>query len=413
MSVEILSAGGRAATRSAVAGLCAVVLATTACPSRASAQRDVSDEIQHVLSKAEGVLGDGFARSLPQPSASGGVAYSFDPVTANFRREPATFGQLYLDRADTLGARRFNLSFAYTYTELDELEGMKARSLRHPAPIPFDDLLAAVEIPHFGVKAAVHGFLFGFGYGVTDNLDVNVAVPVLYSDIRTSIDVAAAAVSTEGELLRFSDHVTNNTHDVDIGDVVLRGKYRFLELDDLHAAGGLVLRLPSGNEHDLQGAGYVEVAPALFLSTRIFEPARWVGLQGHANTAIGINASDVDSSEARWGVGMDWRITDSATAAVAFLGRHPFARIGEPGSFQFPRCTSDLATCAADPSVRQGTLPLFGLTGDRTNYYTASVGGRLGLWRDTVFAFVNVAIPLNDGFVRVKPIPLAGIEATL
>jgi hypothetical protein len=56
--------------------------------------------------------------------------------------------------------------------------------------------------------------------------------------------------------------------------------------------------------------------------------------------------------------------------------------------------------------------PLFGITGDRANYYNASIGGRGGVWRDTVFVFANVAIPLNDGFVRTAPIPLVGVEGT-
>jgi hypothetical protein len=42
-----------------------------------------------------------------------------------------------------------------------------------------------------------------------------------------------------------------------------------------------------------------------------------------------------------------------------------------------------------------------------------SIGGRAGLWRDTVFGFVNVAIPLNDAFVRTAPIPMIGLEVTI
>ena len=55
-----------------------------------------------------------------------------------------------------------------------------------------------------------------------------------------------------------------------------------------------------------------------------------------------------------------------------------------------PRCQSDLVTCAADPTVREQQL--YGLAGDRPDYYTFSIGGRGALWRDTLFAFANVAI---------------------
>jgi hypothetical protein len=45
-------------------------------------------------------------------------------------------------------------------------------------------------------------------------------------------------------------------------------------------------------------------------------------------------------------------------------------------------------------------------------YYDIAIGGRGALWRDTVFAFASMVVPLNDGVVRTDPIPLVGIEAT-
>ena len=95
------------------------------------------------------------------------------------------------------------------------------------------------------------------------------------------------------------------------------------------------------------------------------------------------------------------------------LGRNQFARVAPAGFFDFPRCqTQNLLLCATDQSVRGGTSPLFGLSGGRPDYYDISIGGRGAVWRDTVFAFVNVVVPLNDGFVRTEPIPLVGVEAT-
>jgi hypothetical protein len=41
------------------------------------------------------------------------------------------------------------------------------------------------------------------------------------------------------------------------------------------------------------------------------------------------------------------------------------------------------------------------------------IGSRGAARRDTVFGFVNVLLPLSEGFVRIDPIPLIGVEATL
>jgi hypothetical protein len=389
-----------------------LVLSAAIRPTPAGAQ-DVTGQIEGVLFLAQDALTEWFARTQPLPSAAPGVSYSFDPATGNFRRDPATFGQIYLERADPLGKGRFNVSFAYQYTELDQLEGMDAGDLTDSLPIPFEGLLAAMEIPNLHLDAAVHSLLFAATYGVTDNLDVSLAVPVMISDLDVRTSVAAAGLTEDGELILFEDDVDDSSHPAGFGDVLLRAKYRVLELHDLHAATGLLLRLPSGDKDDLQGTGFVEVAPSLLASTRIFEPAADARFQGHFNVAIGFNANDVSSSDARWGIGLDWGVTESATFAIAILGRHPFSRIGPHDAFDLPRCSSDLISCAVDPSQRDTTAPLFGLTGERSDYYTASLGGRAGLWRDTIFGFLNVAVPLNDAFVRTKPIPMIGIEATL
>ncbi len=370
-------------------------------------------QIESVLYLVQDALSEWFARTQPLPSASAGVSYSFDSATGNFRRDPATFGQIYLERADPLGKGRFNFTFAYQYTELDQLEGMDADSLSDSLPIPFEGLTAAMAIPRLSVEAAVHSFQFATSYGLTENLDVSLALPLMVSDLKLESAVAAAALAPDGELHLFEEEFQQSGAAVGIGDILLRAKYRVLEWDDVHAATGLLLRIPTGDKDNLQGTGFVEVAPSLLVSTRFFEPDFGGRFQGHLNATLGFNADDVDSSDARWGVGIDWGITDNLTAAAAFLARHPFSRIGGHDSFLLPRCSSDLIACASDPSQRDTMAPLFGLTGERADYYTASFGGRAGLWRDTVFAFINVAIPLNDAFVRTKPIPMIGIEATL
>src|SRR5262245_55959767 len=115
-------------------------------PSPAGAQNIVG-RVQEALDRAESALGEAFGRSLPLPAASPGVSYSFDPATGNCRRDASTFGQVYLDRADPIGARRLNVSFAYQFVKLDELSGLEADDLRDPSPIPIPGKLAAFEIP--------------------------------------------------------------------------------------------------------------------------------------------------------------------------------------------------------------------------------------------------------------------------
>lgn len=388
-----------------------VVILLLLHPFQTSAQ-DVLVQLEGALDLVGSAVERSFARALPLPAASAGVSYSFDAATGNFQRDPSTYGQVYLERADPLGARRFNVSFVYQYVELEQIDGHDADDLRNAAPIPIEGIAAAFEIPTFSVGARVNQFLFAVTYGITDDLEASIAMPLMYSDLDGDAPFTVAGLLEGGELVVIEDRAVVSDQVVGAGDLLLRTKYRLFEFPDVHLAGGLLLRIPTGNEEDLQGIGYFEVTPSLIASTRIFRPASWARLQGHFNAGVGFDTEDVGSSEARWGFGLDWGLTDHITAAVAFLAQNQFARVAPPGTFTFPRCQADVITCAIDPSVRVGTQELFGLSGDRPDYYDLSVGGRGALWRDTLFAFVNVAIPLNDGFVRTAPIPLIGFEGT-
>jgi hypothetical protein len=391
--------------------LLALLLAATP---RLAAAQNIPAQLEGAVNRVADVLGETFGRSLPLPSASAGVSYTFNPETGSFQREPSTFGQVYLDRADTLGAKRLNASFTYQYVKLDELDGKPADDLRDPTPIYVPGKALAILFPRLNLDAAVHQFLFAVTYGFTENLEASVAVPIMYSDLRVGATVRAAGISaSDGSLLTSRVDIDDAQRVVGVGDVLLRAKYRVLDSGPVHVAGALFLRLPSGDEGDLQGIGFFEVSPTLLASTRIFEPASWARLQVHLNAGVGFDTEDVNASEARWGIGLDWGVTKHITAAVAVLGRNQFARVAPAGAFSFPRCPgASLVTCASDASVRNGSAPLFGLSTGRPDYYDVSVGGRAALWRDTVFAFVNLVIPLNDGFVRTAPIPLIGVEAT-
>jgi hypothetical protein len=393
--------------RRALAGFVLVLHATAA-----AAQGDVANQIENALGLVETAVEQSFARALPFPAPSAGVSYSFDPATGNFQREPSTFGQVYLERADPLGARRVNVSVMYQYVTMDTLDGHDASDLRTPYPIPIPDALAAVALPSLSFSANVQQVLFSASYGITDELEASLAVPIVYSHIAVDAPVNGAAITPGGELVLINERVTSASNNVGAGDVFLRGKYRFAELSDVHLSAGMMLRLPSGDVGDLQGIGFVELTPSFIASTRVFQPAPWARLQGHFNGAIALDTEDVGNSEARWGFGFDWGVTDSLTAGIAFLAQNQFERVAPEGTFTVPRCQADLVTCAADPSVRVGTQQLYGLSGARPDYYDFSIGGRGALWKDTIFAFVNVAIPLNDGFVRTDPIPLVGLEAT-
>src|SRR5262249_8656208 len=118
------------------------------------------------------------------------------------------------------------------------------------------------------------------------------------------------------------------------GDLLLRTKYRFLHTRMADVAAALVLRFPTGNPHDWQGAGGFDVSPVGFASTPSVERAPGVRGAVHRNAGLDLVPSDGSSGEGRSGIGVDVTLVDRASLSVAFLGREPFSSLP---SFAVPR----------------------------------------------------------------------------
>ena len=373
----------------------ALLLALQARSARAETFSDILDTpitrpIGHALAQS-------IARSLPVAAASSGVSFVFDPETAAFERETVILGQLFLERAAPLGKGKWNVTANYQWVRIDSVDGEVLGALTDTDfPIVDPDTGAQFTIPLFGLDLVTHQFTFGATYGLTDDLDVNLTIPVLYSHFEVNVafrDIASGRLQT--------DRVDSSV--LGAGDLFLRSKYRFFSGELAEAAAGLILRLPSGNEDNFQGTGAMELAPLLYLSTQPFPLGSRFKTQAHVNGGIDFNAEDVNLSEGRLGVGLDLGMPDRFTVAIAMLSRYPFTGVAPPGAFDVDR---------VDPAT--GSMfraPLLGLERNRENIFDLSFGGRVNLWRDTVFGLVNVILPLNDAGFRSEVVPLVGLEA--
>jgi len=375
--------------------LLVLLMAGAPAASRADVLTDIGDRLTHGVAES-------FVRSYPVIAASAGVTYRFDPLTGAFEREAAMVGQLFLERAEPIGRGHWNLGVSYQRVALDSIEGKDVDALQDPIPIALvndnQEVVGLVTFDRLSLDAVTHVATLSLTYGVTDAADVNLTVPVIVSHLQSEAMASGLNLET-GEFAQ--DTVRDSETSAGVGDVILRGRYRLLDLEPVKLAGGLVVRFPSGKVDSLRGTGEYEMAPMLYASTRAWRPAAWARLTAYLNGGVDFVVDDVDASEGRWGVGLDWGVTDDATIGLAVLGRHPFQRLAPPGFFDVVRVFPDLSF---------GAAPLFGIEGERPDYYDFSVGGRVNVWRDTVIAFANAVIPLNDAGIRTGVIPLAGVE---
>jgi len=341
------------------------------------------------LTAVGSALGRAVVRSIPTVSASSGLVFEYDVETGAFVRQPSVTGQLFLERAETLGRGKWNVGISYQYVSIDSVNGVDLDDLHDTNPISgFPGDTKGFTIPHLSIALQTHEVTASATYGLGDDTDLNLTVPVLYSNFEL-----------DGHFSNDPDRVHLAASKLGVGDVLVRAKQRVLRGDAGQLAVGLGLRLPSGSQDDFQGLGFVEVTPAVAFSSASLHVDRTVELQAFANASIGFDTEDVAHSEGRFGLGVDARLSRAVTLALAFLGREPFEAEAPSGATNVDR-------------VQGGPAPIFGIDVTRPNIYDLSFGGRVVLWRDTLIGFANVLVPLNHDGARSDVIPLAGLEAT-
>ncbi len=353
-------------------------------------------------------LADTAARNLPVVTASAGFTYRYNPALEVFERTSDTLGPIFLERPDTLGQGKLNVNVSYQYVQLDRVNGVPANELEASNPIVVRAVDAAGNLVGFTADRLRYRFrlinhIVGLNvtYGILDDLDVNVLLPI----ITTSFDVTArsrqvAAAGADGAFVPQAGPSLAGTINGDhagVGDILLRGKYQFPRLRWFRSAFGLQLRFPSGSKSDLQGTGSFEMSPFLYWSTIL-----WGRVEPNANLGFDLRTDDVSRSDWRYDFGVDVDVTRRIGVALGFLGRSAWARSSPAGQ------TSFLHLTGAGPREQ----PLLGIDFGRKDQFDLSFGTRVVVWRQ-LMVFLNGIYALNDqGLRSSNVIPTLGVEGT-
>ena len=353
-------------------------------------------------------IADTAARSLPVVAASAGFTYRYNPDIEAFERSTQTLGPLFLERPETLGRGKFNVNVSFQYVQFDEFDGADIHSLQNSDPIVLNVLDAGGNVIGRRANRLVYNLgiqnyvtAFSFTYGILDDLDVNLLLPIIATTLKVGVTTQQLQVAPPGGAFSPdvgpSIHGSSGEHATGVGDLLLRLKYQLPRLDWLRSAAALTLRLPSGDEDNFQGTGSFEASPFLFASTLL-----WDIVEPHANLGIDLRADDVARSQARYGIGVDVDVHPRVGLALGFLGRSEFEGSADSDETSFLHL--------ANGTVQQE--PLLGLDFDRKDYLDLSFGVRAVVWRN-VMVFANIIRALNDDGLRNDTvIPAFGVEGT-
>lgn len=273
--------------------------------------------------------------SFPLGSSAGGFTWTFEPVSGTFTRASDSFGPIFAERALTIGRNRLNVGMNYQRVTFDHLEG---KSLRGGEIIGYTGLpLLSGQAGMFfadslDLEATTQTATTFATYGVSDRLDVGVAVPVNHVELKATLNTRFDDNRGWGDdyIRIVAEHglatsASSSGSASGLGDIVVRAKYNVLKRNGGGLAGAVDVRLPTGDESNLLGIAGTQTK-VYMIGSRAFSR-----LSPHFNFGYTISGGSPDAAaeflliapadEINYTAGADMAVSLRTTVAVGVVGR--------------------------------------------------------------------------------------------
>jgi hypothetical protein len=355
--------------------------------------------------------------SVPLPSPAGGFTFQFDPSLGVFRRTTESFGPILADRADTIGARHVSFGFAYQRFSYDSVEGLDLGNI--PAVFTHDNasLLGGREdvvTTANAIEATVHQSTMFLTLGVTDSLDVSVAVPLVSNHLKVVSQATIHRLGTTNPLTHFFRQANGEVGEQrtftavgdasGLGDVLIRLKNTVMRRQTSALAIGCSVRLPTGDEMNLLGSGAAGVQPFAIWSSTLGKVSPHVNLSYHWNGSSVLAGNPATGESAHfpdqftYALGSELGVNSRLTLAFDLLGVY---------TIDAPRLQS--ATFHALDG--RSTFPNVEFVRGSLNTVNGSIGFKADLIQRLLFQ-ANLLFKVNDAGLRDQVTPLIGFEYT-
>jgi hypothetical protein len=345
--------------------------------------------------------------SFPIGSSSGGFTYFFDASSGAYVRSSQSFGPAFAERPLTGGRGKLSFGMTHQHRRYDRLEG---KSLRDGKVVLSDLLVTSNDVPLDVIQSTFTvaidtdtTTLFGT-YGVTERLDVAVAVPLQ----RVSVD---ASVRTA--LLKFSGipavTAERRQHASGIGDIALRAKYNLLNRAKGSVAGGMDLRLPTGDDEDLLGTGNARAKIYGAAATQISRVSPHVNI-GYTFRSEPEGRRFYYGAEIDYTAGAEVVLTPRATLVGDVIGRS----LAEEGRLHEVSKTAEVfaLTPTGQPTTERWTYSGLELqSGERLNLLLGTLGVKFSPG-STFMISTHVLFPLGSAGLQSGVTPVIGVDYT-
>ena len=362
--------------------------------------------------------------SFPLSSTAAAVSFDFSsgaPVSVL-----ESLGPIFSEDAETIGKGRVSLGVNYSYLDLSRFRGLATEDMRFTfthQDITGDSTLGdnPTEDDYInlvmGMQLKVSLFVIYGSIGITDNLEVGVALPI------TNVSLSGDAVATINSFTfshlgaayhQFGQdslhpvlvtHVPYSQAATGLGDIALRIKYAFPRGHGLDFAALGDVRLPTGKTDDYMGTGQTSFRVLGIISKKFsdFTP--------HLNLGYEYRSAEFESSRMEFRLGFDDKMLSGFTFVCDFLGTVDLQT--SKAIHLFPG-TKTITENVFTPSFGTGSymqkIDLSNIP-DRSNdnTFSLSVGFKYAP-SDRVIVIGNVIAPLNDGGLRADIAPTIGLN---
>jgi hypothetical protein len=319
--------------------------------------------------------------TLPIASSSAGFTYRFNALLGTVERASPSFGPFFTERALTAGRGQASIGFSVQGASFDSLDG---RGLRDATFVTtanrFRDEPAAFDVETLQLNLDSRTLTVFGNVGVTDRFDLGVAVPIV------SVSFTGERVNTYRGRTLVQAHATGDA--TGVGDIAVRGKVRLVGDAALGLAALGEVRLPTGRDEDLLGAGEASFSAYAIASAE----QGIVAVHGNFGLTRGGIADQWDYSGA---------VNVSATPRLTLIGEIVGRHLDNLG-----RVVEEIAPHPTIVGVDTIRLVSDG-TGTTTAFAVAGIKWNVGA---TWLLSANVSLPITDGGLRSGLVPVIQLD---
>ena len=322
--------------------------------------------------------------TLPVPTSSSGFLYRLNPELGTEERVTQNFGPFFVERALTAGRHEAEVGLTFQEYRFTSLDG---RNLRDGSLVTtanqFVDETAPFDLDRLTLNINAHiATLYG-NLGVTNRMEVGVAVPMVDLTLEgTRVDTYRGRTFTQASA---------TARAIGLADVVARTKVTVYQDEGLGLATAAEIRLPTGREPDLLGAGQTS---ARFLAIGSMEKTR---ISTHANVGATIGGL---ARELSYDGAVALAATPRTTFTAEVLGRWI------DGAGHIVDVTQPHPTLVGVETTR--------LVPDGSGVHLVTfVPGLKWNVGDTWVLVGSVALPLTNGGLTARVTPFVGLDYAL